>query len=52
MRNKAEEKMPSTPDIANADDIKLQVITENASRIMKNFIEQLEGESSEDMPIV
>ena len=40
--NKAEEEMPSTSDVANADDIELQEITENVARSMKNLIAQLE----------
>ena len=51
MLKKAKEGMSSTSDIANADDIKLQEITENASRSMENLIVQLEGESSEDLPM-
>ena len=49
MLNKAEEEMPSTYDVANADDIDLQEITENTSRSTENPITQLEGESSEDL---
>ena len=33
------------------DDIELQEIMENAARSMENLIEQLEGESSEDLPM-
>ena len=43
--------MPSTSDIANADDIELQEIAENVVRNMENLIVQLEGESSEDLPM-
>ena len=46
-----EEELPSTSDVANADDIELQEITENASRSTENLIEQLEGESSQDLPM-
>ena len=49
MLNRIEEKLPSTSDIARADEIKLQEFTENAARSMKNLIEQLEG--SEDLPM-
>ena len=49
--NKAEEEMPSTSDVANADDIELQEIMENVARRMKNLIVQLKGESSEDLPM-
>ena len=34
MLNKMEEELPSTSDIAKADDIQLQEITENAARSM------------------
>ena len=47
MLNKAEEEMPSVSDVATVDDIELQEITENAARSMEN----LEGESSEDLPM-
>ena len=42
--NKAEEEMPSTSDVAKADDTELQEITENALRSMENLIAQFEGE--------
>ena len=42
MLNKAKEELPSMSDIAKADDIELQEITENASRSMKNLNQQLE----------
>ena len=51
MLNKAEEELPSTSDVDKADDIELQEITENASRSTENLIQQLEGESSEDLPM-
>ena len=38
-------------DVAKADDIELQEITENASRSTENLIVQLEGESSKDLPM-
>ena len=44
MLNKAEEEVPSISDVTKADDIELQEITEN-------LIAQLEGESSEDLPM-
>ena len=47
--NKAEDEMHSTSDIANADDIELQEITENVVRSMENLTVQLNGESSEDL---
>ena len=50
MLNRVEEEMPSTSDVAKADDTELQGITENATRSIDNLIEQLEGESSEDLP--
>ena len=37
--------MPSMPDVAKADDIELQEITENAARSTENLIAQLEEES-------
>ena len=49
MLNRVEEEMPSTSDIAKADDIELQKITKNVARSMENLIAQLEGESSEDL---
>ena len=49
--NKAEEELSSTSDIANADEIELQKIMQNVARSMENLIEQLEGESSEDLPM-
>ena len=51
MLNKAEEEMPSTSEVANADDIELQKITENAARSTESLIEQLERESSKDLPM-
>ena len=49
--NKAKEELSSTSDIAKAGYIELQEITENALRSTKNLIEQLEGESFEDLPM-
>ena len=51
MLNRFEEEMPSTSDIAKADDIELQEIMENVARSTENLIVQLEGESSEDLPM-
>ena len=50
--NKTEGELPSTSDVANADDIELQEFTENVARSTENLIEQLEGKSSEDLPCV
>ena len=38
-------------DVANVDDIKLQEVTENISRSMENLIQQLKGESCENVPM-
>ena len=43
-----EQKLPSVSDVAKADDIKLQEITENAEGSTENLIKQLKGESSKD----
>ena len=51
MLNKVEEELCSTSDVAKADDIELQEIMENVARSMENPIEQLEGESSEELPM-
>ena len=51
MLNKAEEELPSTSQVAIADDIELQEITENASRSTENLTVQLEEESSKDLPM-
>ena len=48
MLNRTE--LHSTSDIAKADDIGFQEITENAAKSMENLIEQLEGTSSESLP--
>ena len=42
MLNKVEEDLPSTSDIAKADNIEIQKITENAARSTEKLIEQLE----------
>ena len=46
-----DEELSSMSDIARPDDIELQEITENVARSMENLIEQLEGESSEALPM-
>ena len=51
MLNTAEEDMPSMSDVAKVDDIELQEIMENTARSRENLITQLEGESSEDLPM-
>ena len=48
---RVEEEMPSMSDVAKADDIELQEIMENARRSIENLIAQLEGDSSEDLPM-
>ena len=45
---KVEEEMPSTSDVAKADDTELQEIAEKASRSIQNLNQQLEGE---DLPM-
>ena len=49
--NQAQEELPSTSHLANADDKELPEIAENLSRSTDNFTVQLEGESSEDLPM-
>ena len=49
--NRVEEEMPSTTDVANAGDTELQEITENVARSTENPVEQLKGDSSEDLPM-
>ena len=44
-------KLPSMADVAKADSIELQEVTENAARSMENLIKQLEGTSSEMLPM-
>ena len=43
--------MPSTSDVAKVDDIELQEILENTVRSTENLTEQLEDESTEDLPM-
>ena len=49
--SRIEEELSSMSDVARADDIELQEITRNAARSTDNLIEQLDGESSEDLPM-
>ena len=51
MLNRMEEELPSVCDVAKADDIELQKFMENTARSTENLIEQLKGESSEDLPM-
>ena len=51
MWNRVEEELPSTSDVAIVGDIELQEIMANAARSVVNLIEQLEGESSENLPM-
>ena len=51
MLNRVEKDLPSTSDLANAGNIELQEITENAARSTENLIKQFQGESSEDLPM-
>ena len=51
MLNRAEEDLPSTSDLAKADDTELQEITENPVRSMDNLIEQLKDTSSKTLPM-
>ena len=44
--------MPSMSDVAKADNIEFLEITENVARSMENLTGQLEGESSEDLPML
>ena len=49
--NRVEEELPSRSDVANADDIELQEVMENAARSTENLIKQLEGGFSNDLPM-
>ena len=51
MMKRVEEELPSTSNIAKTGDIELQGITKNAARSKDNLIEQLDGESSEYLPM-
>ena len=46
-----EEQLPSASHVAKANNIELREIIENATGSMENLIEQLEGESSQDLPM-
>ena len=46
-----EEELPSTSDLAKADDIELQEIMENTARNTDNLIKQLKEEFSKDLPM-
>ena len=41
MLNKVEEKLPSISDVAKADEIELQHITDNMVKSMENLVTQL-----------
>ena len=47
--NRVEEELAFASDVTNVDEIELQEIMENTSRSTGNLMEQLEGESSEDL---
>ena len=53
--DRIEEEVPSMSDVLmpvdRADDIELKEIMKNAARSMEDFIAQLEGESSKDLPM-
>ena len=49
--NKVEEELSSTSDLVKVDDIGLQEITENVTNSTENLIKQLEGTSSETLPM-
>ena len=48
MLNRVEVELPSTSDLAKADNMELQAYTENAVRSTENLNQQFEGESSEN----
>ena len=52
--NRVEEELPSVPNVAKADDIELQEITEKTARSTENFIAEIETQpqatTSEDLP--
>ena len=48
---RAGSQLPSTSDITRADDIELQEIAEKASRSIENLNQQVQEESTEDLPI-
>ena len=45
------EKLPSASDLAKADDMELQEMTENTARSTENLIKQFEEESPENLPM-
>ena len=47
MLNRVKEELPSTSDIAKADDIELQEIMENASKSMEDLISQMRNDQSQ-----
>ena len=49
MLNRMEEEQPSAFDVAKADDIELQEITENTMKSMENLITQFEGQETSPM---
>ena len=49
--NRVEEEPPSPSDVANADNLELEEIMGNTLRSTENLIQQLEGESFEDLPM-
>ena len=51
MLNIVEEELPSTSDVAKANDIKLHEITKNAVRSTENLISQLQEESLDNFPM-
>ena len=51
MLNKAQEELPSASDVDKADDIELQEIVENASRSIENLNQQVQEETTEDLPM-
>ena len=46
MLNRVEEEIPSASDVAKADDIEHQEITESATKSMENLITQFEGQET------
>ena len=44
-------QLPSTSDIAGANDIELQEIAEKASRSIENLNQQVQKEPTEDLPM-
>ena len=51
MLNRVEKELPSTSDVAKADDIELQEIMDNVARSTENLVKQLEGTYSEILPM-